>query len=76
MSNEWKDRVIRGGAIAMGVVAGIGCVCALIAAILGIPAVGRASVIMLLTAAGIGLLCVIAANCPGFPRRGRGRRWD
>ena len=26
MSDEWKDRVIRGGAIAMGVVAGIGCV--------------------------------------------------
>ena len=53
MTDEWKDRVIRGGAIAMGVVAGIGCVCALIAAILGIPAVGRASIIMLLTAAGI-----------------------
>lgn len=71
MSNQWKDRVIRGGAMAMGVITGIGCVCGLIAIALGVPAAGTASVAMFLTAAGIGLACVTAVNFPGIPPKGR-----
>ena len=71
MTDEWKDRIIRGGTIVMGTVAGLGCVGALISTILGIPAAGRAGFVMLLAAAGIGLACVIAVTVR-FPWRPTG----
>ena len=71
MSNQWKDRLIRGGYIAMAVVAGFGWGSAFVAIALGTPAAGRASVILLLTAAGIGLACVIAVNFPKLPADGQ-----
>ena len=74
MSNEWKDRIIRGGVIAMSAVAAVACVLALIAVTVGAPAAGRASVIMLAVAAGIGLLAVILVSFPNRSRAGSRRR--
>ena len=63
MSNEWKDRVIRGGVIVVGTMGITGIMA-------WYPGVGRASVIILAAAACIGLLCVIAVNIPSrHPRR-------
>jgi hypothetical protein len=42
MTDKWKDRIIRGGAIAVGTVAGVGCVTGLIGVAVGSPAVLRA----------------------------------
>ena len=42
MSNEWKDRVIRGGFVTIATVAAVGCVSALIAVTMGAPAALRA----------------------------------
>ena len=42
MSNEWKDKVIRGGAIAMGAVAAVACMTVIIGLAVGSPAVLRA----------------------------------
>lgn len=73
MTNKWKDRVIRGGTIAMATVSVLGCVTALIAVTVGSAAAGRASVIILAVAAGIGLACVIAVSFPSL-HSGRRRR--
>ena len=37
MSNKWKDRIIRGGFIAVGTVAAVGCVTGLIAVAVSFP---------------------------------------
>ena len=71
MSNEWEDRIIKGGFIVVGTVAGIGCVTAFIAVIMGAPVALRAASAILAVAAGIGAACVIAVNIPRLPRKGR-----
>ncbi|MCE2423412.1 MAG: hypothetical protein J4G03_08945 [Gemmatimonadetes bacterium] len=73
MSNEWKDRVIRGGFIAVAIVSGVGCVTGLIAVAVGSPAALRAASVILAVAAGIGAACVIAVNVPSLSRKGRRR---
>ena len=74
MSNEWKDKVIRGGAIAMGAVAAVACMTGLIGVAVGSPAALRAGSAMLTAAAGIGAACVIAVSFPNLPRTGSRRR--
>ena len=51
MSNEWKDRVIRGGAIMVMTVAAPECVTALIGLATGIPVALRAGAVLLAVAA-------------------------
>ena len=70
MSNEWKDRVIRGGFVTIATVAAVGCVSALIAVTMGTPAALRAGSAILALAAGIGLLSVAAVIFPSRPRTG------
>ena len=64
MSNEWKDRIIRGGAIAVMALAAPGCVTALIGLAVGIPGALRAGTVLLAVAACIGTGCVVAVNMP------------
>ena len=73
MTDKWKDRIIRGGFIAVGTVAGVGCVTGLIAVAVGSPAVLRAGSVILAVAAGIGVACVIAVSFPNLSRTGRRR---
>ena len=51
MSNEWKDRIIRVGAITVMAVAAPGCVTALIGLATGIPGTLRAGAVLLAVAA-------------------------
>ena len=74
MSNEWKDKVIRGGAIAMGAVAAVACMTVIIGLAVGSPAVLRAGSVILAVAAGIGAACVIAVSFPNLPLTGSRRR--
>ena len=69
MSNEWKDRIIRGGAIAMMTVAALGCMTGLIGLTVGHPGALRAGTVLLAVAACIGAACVVAINVPGRRRR-------
>ena len=70
MTDKWKDRVIRGGAIVVGTMGIIGAMAGTTGIMAGYPGVVRASVIILAVAAGIGLTCVIAVNIPSrHPRR-------
>ena len=55
MSNEWKNRIIRVGAIAVMAVAAPGCVTALIGLAVGIPGALRAGGSILAGAACIGV---------------------
>ena len=73
MTDKWKDRIIRGGAIVVGTVAGVGCVTGLIGVAVGSPAVLRAGSAILAVAAGIGLACVISVSFPNLSRTGRRR---
>ena len=73
MTDKWKDRIIRGGAIVVGTVAGVGCVTGLIGIAVGSPAVLRAGSAILAVAACIGLACVIAVSFPNLSRKGRRR---
>ena len=74
MSNQWKDRIIRGSAIAMMTVAAPGCVTALIGIVAGLPGALRAGTALLAVSACIGAACVIAVNIPNLSRTGRRRR--
>ena len=65
MSNEWKDRVIRGGIVVVGAMGGLTGI------MVGYPGVVRASVIILAVAACIGAASVIAVNIPSRSRTGR-----
>ena len=71
MSNKWKDLIIRGGFIAVGTVAAVGCVTGLIGIAVGSPAALRAGSVILAVAAGIGAACVIAVSFPNLSRTGR-----
>ena len=74
MTDKWKDRIVKGGFIAVGTVAGVGCVTGLIAVALGSPAALRAASAILAVAAGISAACLIAVNIPRLPRKGSRRR--
>ena len=69
MTDKWKDRIIRGGAIAVGTVAGVGCVTALIGIAAGLPGALRAGTVLLAGAACIGAACLVAVNIPSRRRR-------
>ena len=73
MTDKWKDRVIRGGAIVVGTMGIIGAMAGLTGIMAGYPGVVRASVIILAVAAGIGAASVIAVNIPSLSRTGRRR---
>ena len=64
MSNEWKNRIIRVGAIAVMAVAAPGCITGLIGIAVGIPGALRAGTVLLAIAACIGAACVVAVNVP------------
>ena len=67
MTDKWKDRVIRGGAIVVGI---IGAMVGLIGIMAGYPGVLRAGAIILAVATCIGAASVIAVNIPSrHPRR-------
>ena len=76
MTDKWKDRIIRGGAIVVGTMGIIGAMVGLTGIMAGYPWVGRASVITLAVAAGIGLSCVAAVTFPNLSRMGRRRHRD
>ena len=54
MTNQWKDRIIRGGAIAVMTVAALGCMVWLTSIMAGYPGALRAGGIILAAAACIG----------------------
>ena len=76
MSNEWKDKVIRGGTIAMGAVAAVVCMTVIIGLAVGSPGSLRTSVIMLAAVAGIGLVSVLAVSFPSRQSGSRRRQQD
>ena len=70
MTDKWKDRVIRGGAIVVGTMGIIGAMVGLIGIMAGYPGVLRAGAIILAVTACIGAASVIAVNIPSrHPRR-------
>ena len=71
MSNEWKDRVIRGGVVVVGTMGLIGAMGGLTGIIVGYPGVVWASVIILAVAGCIGAASVIAVHIPSRSRTGR-----
>ena len=73
MSNEWKDRVIRGGLVIVGTMGIIGAMGGLTGIMVGYPGVVRASVIVFAVAACIGAASVIVVNIPSRSRTGRRR---
>ena len=73
MSNEWKDRVIRGGGVVVCAMGFIGAMAGLTGIAVGYPGVVRASVIILAVAACIGAASVIAVNIPSRSRTRRRR---
>ena len=73
MSNEWKDRVIRGGVVVVGTLGIIGAMGGLTGIMVGYPGVVRASVIILAVATCIGAASVIVVNIPSRSRTGRRR---
>ena len=73
MSNEWKDRVIRGGIVVVGAMGLIGAMVGLTGIAVGYPGVVRASVIILGVASCIGTASVIAVHIPSRSRTGRRR---
>ena len=74
MSNEWKDRVIRGGGVVVCAMGLIGAMVGLTGIMAGYPGIVRASVIILAVAACIGAASVIAVNIPSRSRTGRRHR--
>ena len=64
MSNEWKNRIIRVGAIAVMAVAAPGCVTTLIGLAVGIPGALHAGGSILAGAACIGVAGLVAVNVP------------
>ena len=73
MSNEWKDRVIRGGGVVVCVMGLIGAMGGLTGIAVGYPGMVRASVIILALAACTGAASVIAVHIPSRSRTGRRR---
>ena len=62
MTGQWKDRIIRGGAIAVMTVAALGGMAGLTGVMAGYPGALRAGGIILAAAACIGRRCV-PRNC-------------
>ena len=73
MSNEWKDRVIRGGIVVVSAMGLIGAMGGLTGITIGYPGVVRASVIILAVASCIGAASVIAVHIPSRSQTGRRR---
>ena len=71
MTDQWKDRIIRGGAIAVMTVAALGCMVGLTGVMVGYPGALRAGGIILAAAACIGALCLATVNIPSLSRTGR-----
>ena len=78
MTDKWKDRIIRGGAIAVMTVAAVGGMAGLTGILAGYPGALRAGGIILAAAACIGAVCLAAVclatvNIPSLSRTGRRR---
>ena len=73
MTDQWKDRIIRGGAIAVMTVAALGCMVWLTGIMAGYPGALRAGGIILAAAACIGAVCLATVNIPSLSRTGRRR---
>ena len=73
MTGQWKDRIIRGGAIAVMTVAALGGMAGLTGVMAGYPGALRAGGIILAAAACIGAGCFATVNIPSLSRTG-GRR--
>ena len=74
MTGQWKDRIIRGGAVAVMTAAALGGVMAGLTGVMaGYPGALRAGGIILAAAACIGAVCLATVNIPSLPRTG-GRR--
>ncbi len=65
MTDKWKDRIIRGGAIVVGALGLTGAVTGMAGYAAGEPPVLRAGAVILVTAALIGTACLAAVLFPG-----------
>ena len=72
MSNEWKDRIIQGGAIIVSTLGLMGCLIGMVGFAAGQPGALRGGAMVLVTASLIGAACLAAVNFPS--RRPRRRR--
>ena len=73
MAGQWKDRIIRGGAIAVMTVAALGGMVGLTGIMAGYPGALRAGGIIIAAAACIGAVCFATVNIPSLSRTGRRR---
>ena len=73
MTGQWKDRIIRGGAIAVMTVAALGGMVGLTGIMAGYPGALRAGGIILAAAACIGAVCLAEEGLPVHLVQGRRR---
>ena len=78
MTDKWKDRIVRGGAIAVMIVAALGGMAGLTGVMAGYPGALRAGGVIIAAAACIGAVCLAAVclatvNIPSLSRTGRRR---
>ena len=73
MTGQWKDRIIRGGAIAVMTVAALGGMAGLAGVMAGYPGALRAGGIIIAAAACTGAVCFATVTIPSLSRTG-GRR--
>ena len=73
MTGQWKDRIIRGGAIAVMTVAALGGMAGLAGIMAGYPGALRAGGIILAAAACIGAVRLATVTIPSLSRTGRRR---
>ena len=73
MTDQWKDRIIRGGAIAVMTVAALGGMAGLTGVMAGYPGALRAGGIIIVAAACIGAVCLATVTIPSLSRTGRRR---
>ena len=73
MTGQWKDRIIRGGAIAVMTVAALGGMAGLTGVMAGYPGALRAGGIIIVAAACIGAVCLATVTIPSLSRTGRRR---
>ena len=73
MTGQWKDRIIRGGAIAVMTAAALGGMAGLTGVMAGYPGALRAGGVIIIAAACIGAVCLATVNIPSLSRTGRRR---
>ena len=73
MTGQWKDRIIRGGAIAVMTVAALGGMAGLTGVMAGYPGALRAGGIIIARAACIGAVCLATVTIRSLSRTGRRR---